>query len=839
MFDWQTDEEKQDWTPQDDASAGGTETAVSRRRRWLLPLLALLGMALVGGVIGVRTRQQVAAATARVETDVLAAHNLLRQAAQDQDEDLFSTVLSGRDRAWTQTQKALVADELLWDRPAFHLQADLETAAAPLSAEAVTITLSPDLSAAELIASQPYTVRMLDGEEETVVLAQTAVYRRGGRSWLYAPPERDFWGEWQTERGERLTLHFTARDAGIAQRLAQDWDAMLAQVCTELDVTCADDWRMTVRLAFDPQALQAAHDFEALVASGTQLELPTPTLVGLPLDDAGYDALRRGYGAPLATAAIVDLTGYSCCRGRQIFQMLLAYQLNQLAIQPWPTQPIDYAAVQENWLPPRVWDSNWIFGSGQAFSEFAQLQFDTLLRFLQTEDAPEISIASMQRLLPQTASFTEWARENTPLLTTQWRQFVHQQAQPPLPPPPAAWPDAPLRLVCAPDGLLVNGIAYDPAEEAWTEAFTYKFGRSGYFDFQPTGPIDLVMSYENSEESNDTHVMRIEVWRDGVPTGAIEQEAPLSTGYWLSQLDPLGRYGVLALFDWETANTQRETYQLVDFTTCSEDGCETMPAPGPLNWSADGRFTLWMDMSVLDQAGMPVAAQVPLYLGNARGQNAQLIAENGQFPVWLQDGRFAYLTIDETDDSLLPVTIWVGAPGGGEPQPVLTGAELLALLPDGETLSEPGDLTFVLSRGQAVNADHILLQMTVGEEQLQEYYFRFALTDVAATETAVATLERVPPMVELTYPYPPSPDGRWVLLVPRRSSVNTYHIVLLDLATGAQTMLETPLPQFAWSADSRWLAIYNEASVTLLHMESGYRQTVVHDLTNCWQMVWK
>ena len=46
---------------------------------------------------------------------------------------------------------------------------------------------------------------------------------------------------------------------------------------------------------------------------GSGLTLPTPSLIGRPLDDAGYAALRAGYAPLIAGGGIAEIVGWRCC----------------------------------------------------------------------------------------------------------------------------------------------------------------------------------------------------------------------------------------------------------------------------------------------------------------------------------------------------------------------------------------------------------------------------------------------------------------------------------------------------------------------------------------------
>lgn len=113
------------------------------------------------------------AAQARLTTDVAASHATILDAAQRSDGELFVSFLSGRDPDWARAQERLVRRGGFIDRSAFDLH---WTPAAPVSP---TVTLAPDLRAAELTVPQAYVAEIGNGLTETVLLQQTAFYRQG------------------------------------------------------------------------------------------------------------------------------------------------------------------------------------------------------------------------------------------------------------------------------------------------------------------------------------------------------------------------------------------------------------------------------------------------------------------------------------------------------------------------------------------------------------------------------------------------------------------------------------------------------------------------------------
>jgi hypothetical protein len=125
----------------------------------------------------------------------------------------------------------------------------------------------------------------------------------------------------------------------VAERLAADLDALLMRACSEVDhLDCPAGWHVTLRLENDPGLLVELNDRWLRPAPDGVLELPTPTLVGLPVDDdegaaeVGYQALLRAYASRLVRSVVGELTGYNCCRQMLFYRALVDRLLSELEV---------------------------------------------------------------------------------------------------------------------------------------------------------------------------------------------------------------------------------------------------------------------------------------------------------------------------------------------------------------------------------------------------------------------------------------------------------------------------------------------------------------------------
>ncbi len=250
---------------------------------------------------------------------------MLQEAVRTSDRELFSALLDKQDPNWWEIQQLLFSQNLFLDRAPLGLWATVAPTAV------LTVTLSPDLITAEVVEQLPYKTQ----SGEVVHLQQTAVYQRKNGSWLLVPipdPEQ-FWGVWQETENGRFTLFYPTRDQVIGKRLANDLGQLVAQLCTHPEIQCPPG-HLEVRLGGDSYRLEQLNYVPDLFPTTgyNYIVLPTPTLVGQPVDEAGYQALYRGYANWIATAMLVRFTPQQSFTRDWLIQTLSHYQLQPPAL---------------------------------------------------------------------------------------------------------------------------------------------------------------------------------------------------------------------------------------------------------------------------------------------------------------------------------------------------------------------------------------------------------------------------------------------------------------------------------------------------------------------------
>ncbi|MCA9874440.1 MAG: hypothetical protein KC441_12315 [Anaerolineales bacterium] len=283
-FNWQTEEqENDDW-----AAAPPSRPASSKRgSRTLFFVLGVIMLTAAAAALYLNHRQH--EAITRITQDVTAVFATSQQAITRQDAELYAQLLSSQDRAWYTAQRRLFAAGLPQDRASLGLQF------VPTAVPVPAVDLSPNLRQAEVTFDVPYTAVSALGVASPIRLEQTVVYRQQNSRWLQNPPDAGFWGETTSSEMGLLSLTYPGRDTEIVLRLGRDLAAELTALCAELaGGACPPHLRVPLEFSTDPASLADLSDLTTPAWNGRVYHLPAPTLIGLPTDEASYQALYRG-----------------------------------------------------------------------------------------------------------------------------------------------------------------------------------------------------------------------------------------------------------------------------------------------------------------------------------------------------------------------------------------------------------------------------------------------------------------------------------------------------------------------------------------------------------------
>lgn len=849
-FDWQT-EEKSDW--EELVPVAEPQPAPRPRRRLLWLFLASVLVATTAIVVYQQLNLRVDRATISVESEALATHSVAQEAAVQGDREILVRFLSGASDSWAAAQEQLVLAQAFYDRGAFGLKwrpGDAETAV-------TDVTLSPDLTEVEVVSEQKYELGVGGGLTETVTLQHTAVYRRGPNHWLLSPPKPGFWGETLSSRGHFLTVSYPARDAEIGRRLAGDLEARLTQMCAGLeDLDCPTGLVVNVTFSPSPQSMLEAEAAMSHTPStdSQHIVLPAPTLVGLPIDERGYQALLRGYAAQVVAVTITDVVGYQCCAYELLYRTLLDTQLRRLNLRSWPLTADHYAVIADEApdFGPAVSQVSSIWPRPYADARSVEQWWLTyaLIDFVLERD-PDLSATQLQQELVSIATngetgdgegYPEWVRgftfDNPDLsqggFTAEnwWRQFVYAQLQPP-PAPPLPLPQQDIALACA-DSLF----RYDLAAGVWQRDLAQVMTPSTT-TFPPDSrmqplPDDSGVLFQGIRFVNGESVWQAVLWRAGKERVLFEAPADLGAIF-LAQLGDVGRRVLIQSTDSSGSGAVPDwQYRYLALNDCLGRDCPLYPLTGPTFWSPDGSKTLVWEVN-------PRTADTgvfELWRGSNVGQPQTLIG-TAFTAFWLDNDTYGYVR-PVSEDEGPGQALMVARVADDEPQLLLQTADLRQAFPDEERppqlfiqnvirASLEPDLLFVVAANErfrpTIHTDYLFsFDTTSGDIEL-----RFQLTNAASWNADDQAL---------------SPDGRWLAWADTRSDVPALYLHQFERDETRKIELDLPFDSSSvttavdWSADGQWLVSTTGYGLQLIAIDHDYQRAVVHGVSTCENVAW-
>lgn len=803
-FEWETQEEIS-WDEPPSLEAEPIEPP-QRRRWWPYILLAIIIGAGTATLIIVRElNQRIAQAEAEARVEVVSSYNVIQQAANENDAELFVGFLSGRDEAWAQAQEEAVREGAFLNRDGLGLRRlDAGNVAEAMS----TVTLAPDLLSAELTVTQTYAVDIGNGLTESVPLQQTAVYRLGPNRWLLSPPEPEFWGETQTSSGRYLVMTYPERDAAIGRRLALDLDRKLIEMCAQISgLNCPPTLQLTLDLTTEPDSLLLLSQVQ--IPTGRSLRLPTPTLTGVPLDEGGYQSLRSGYARWITAAVISDLVGWTCCDHELFYQAILDTQWQQLGLKKMA--PVAYAQVQDNASQLEALVNLWAISSDAARAEEKEMVY-ALIEFLLTE--ANVPTPGLQREFGDIA-FRNWLLNTTediyPTfddLEREWRRFLNErvddQVQALL-----SHPVQDLQLLCWPISQTnLNLLRYTSATDSFVFEHTFISSismvglpdDSGVF-FWGAGLPEPIM------------------WRDGVA-----KTLPIFADLPALSFSPQGDY-LLAVDVLQTTSP----YLLLPLTECLiGESCTKQPLAGYPIWSPNGSQVVLVSPDSTD-----LGQNDPLlfWANDKTGNGAELLSK-GTSPFWIDEMTLGLVEQGEVL-SLLKLT-------DASTEVLLTVGDLLTHVPPQE--SEPNEIfiDFVTvdpydparliiatadRLGRLAHAHLFVYNRETGQVNVPQF-FRNEPTDYKRG-------------------YELSPDGRWLAMTRFDSDEGLWRLHLYDITQNQTTIFTvekafdpTGPRLFDWSADGKWLVVTEKGYVRLIELASGYEKLVIAKQLACETAMW-
>ena len=865
-LDWQTDENDPEETRPRPA---GNETALSAAgSHWqrIGCLLVFAGIALpLVALVYYQVARRATEAASRIEAEVMASHQVVLQASEDGDIELFAQFLSGADDAWATSQKQLVRGGGLDARPGFGSRLPENGARDETSTD---LELNAVLTSAGLSTPVHYEVDTGDGVKETVTLQQVSIFQKVRDRWLLSPPDEAFWGQIETIEG-RLQHAFPARDAKIVGRLASDLDAIMPKLCDKLPQDCG---HLAIEWSTEPVTLLEFSDSVAQLGGGAAITLPTPTLFGMPVDEAAYRAVFRAYASRVVNAVSANYAGWSCCRHALVYAELQEAQLSELGLRSWASLPgsferlaVDPLSAAGVWRSPTVTQGHASAWPGHALVEFL------------TSPEDHMPIPEMQRALFSGADLTyqEWLIRVTKgkyatydevergLLSYAARRRVVKQ-------PPVPLPEQDLQLICRSSAGL----------------------RPALFRYDLTG---MGLSFEREFRSTREPVIVALPSRDGIAVSGMllddqtllpgliireGQERPIEiTSVELEDFIPLPpKPWHQSLLFYQDTRSRTHLYSIAPVTSClTGEGCSSRPLFGPLVFSPDNRHTV---ITIGGPVVFPSAHFQPvLYLGDAGGWALRLIGP-GSSPFWLDEDTFGYLRLleDGTGQAVVVHDVIAGSAAGSGPestpvavaQNVVTGGTRNtspSSSQPGPSISEPrqlftgSDLEAMPYRDPALGTT---IDRVLASPNSSELFVITARPDFPSGRGLVASYDLTDDQLRNQFSFSEhpanpsrvfeiSPNGDWLVVgalqaadAPEQKAVWTLYLHGIAESTHGQTLVyrlaseqERPASlRIDWSAEDQWLAVATNGYIRLIAPAAGYTLPLIFDDVACTSGVW-
>jgi hypothetical protein len=804
-FDWRTEDEGR----LEPGSSPGEAPAFSRRRRVLLLFVVLL---LFGAGLAywsyTTAQEHVAETTARVEADVRASHDLVAEAARRSDLELFRRFISSADEEWTEAQEQIVATGSWLDRSVLGLEWQ------PTVSPSTTITLSADLQEAYVFSREGYERVGRDGEREQIGLRQTRLYRLGPDRWLYAPPRPDFWGQVGVADRSRVRLSYPGRDEALAHRLTADLDDLVERTCIELqDVHCPASFRIDVGLTGDPDLLLVERPGSLPLWARRPLMLPTPTLVGLPLDEAGYEALFQGYAVHVVATVVADHVGWTCCRQGLFFQALLDRQLEQLGLPALvASDPNVGQLLSQGRLDPYEFSHLWEqapVAAPQRRRGSSLASASAVVDFL-LQRAPDTAPATLQRQLGWADSYEAWLARiagdtSETELALNWNSYLRVQAhgQPPV-------PQEDVLLLCDDVGETRTLLRFDPQSEALAPELSGRrldaSGTSTTIQSTPDG--GALIAEHRTSFAGDPARLRLLLWNRGQvqllwDSGRLQRDR-----YQFVDSSPDGRY---LLIEEHNPERRLSTFLVADAERCLDDGCNWQRTVYRPYWSPDSRFVI----NTMPAGNLLFLAEAELLV------QPFWYLDYGDSPFWLDEETFGYVQYSSGGelDAVVSASVLER-----EAQPLISRSQILSLLPAGVFIAPSAEL-------RPYPADPNLVFLAVqgvrSPDPAPTYIFV-----LARDRQQLSLLMTVPDgdPASLTI----SPTGCWLTLTA------DGELLVADLMRSEFS--RHPLPSGAsrpvWSPGGDWLFVAGEDSFLRLAPAQNQPQLTRHVDLSCGSPIW-
>ena len=418
----------------------------------ILAAVILLALSTSGGVWFYNRAQEI---NTQFNNEVISSHLLYDSALREHDTELFIALLSGSDARWAQGQIKRFDQGQVLNR---HL---LDLTLMPDGEYTTQVELSADYSEATVTTTQQYQ----DIWGHSFPLELVDMYRPGAIRWLLAPLPEESWGEWETISSDDspVTLTYLQRDHQLAEPLFTTITELIQQLCQpENGYACPHTINIGlerhVDLLIKPEIVRS--DDEGSIT----LVLPTMSLIGVPTEPVGREALLQAYSRLLLDLLLNRVYWDTpCCDGRhQLLDILAQQQSAELGLTPHDSNPEDYAQFFAHPFPLSTSPA-----TPFPIDISEPWQSRLLIDYLHTEK--QIPLGTIGTQVDQANLESDWLSDIIPDETAEFTHFIYDKYQQENRSTQNGIPTQDIATVCmAPDNTSSTAYRYQPNTERWT-----------------------------------------------------------------------------------------------------------------------------------------------------------------------------------------------------------------------------------------------------------------------------------------------------------------------------------------------------------------------------------
>lgn len=296
---------------------------------------------IAGAIIYLPFKQRIERSQKAREVEILSTYSLLRNAVARNDEELFVSLLDDSNKRWFEIQQNLF--DIKWNFGGRFLGDYAHQQGFNVN----EVILSPDLTSAEVVSEEHYGIREANGSTKVGQFYRSDFFHKDG-GWQWSRPMDDYWGERVqiSSSSAHLVMDLPARDGEVGARLLEDLDELIVRLCyRESALRCPDDLILQLKLSDDSAAIlelgeeiyNSGYGVDRLhkSADGYTMNLPAPSLVGIPSAEAGYQVLLRSYSRHVTAALATSFVDSECCESEAYYYASLrAYVDNDGLLAP-------------------------------------------------------------------------------------------------------------------------------------------------------------------------------------------------------------------------------------------------------------------------------------------------------------------------------------------------------------------------------------------------------------------------------------------------------------------------------------------------------------------------